>query len=339
MQLILPRLIAMDHPSVSEKRIFIQIASYRDPQLGPTIRDLIEQAAHPEQLRIGVCLQVNPNDEQTCGLPSLPGPQERQGAELCCDLVSATASEGVCWARSRTQALWQGEPFTLQIDSHMRFARNWDQQLLASWNRCNDPRAVLSCYPNGFQPPAVCDTAMLPVLAAHRFDQHGILRLQGIKRFKNPDALPEHPLPCAFIAAGMLFGPGSIIEAVLYDPQLYFYGEEISIALRLWTHGFNFYNPDRLLIFHLYKHSGEKNVTHWSDHTDWSQRNRTSIARIRALLKGEASADPFGFGSARSLTTWQEWSGIDLQEQTISATALKGNFTAAPPATAAAAAG
>ena len=29
------------------KSIFVQIASYRDPELVPTIKNLIEQAAHP----------------------------------------------------------------------------------------------------------------------------------------------------------------------------------------------------------------------------------------------------------------------------------------------------
>jgi len=34
------------------KSIFVQIASYRDPELIPTIKDLIEKAHHPENLKI-----------------------------------------------------------------------------------------------------------------------------------------------------------------------------------------------------------------------------------------------------------------------------------------------
>ena len=39
------------------KSIFVQIASYRDPQLVPTIRDLISNAKHPENLKICIAHQ------------------------------------------------------------------------------------------------------------------------------------------------------------------------------------------------------------------------------------------------------------------------------------------
>ena len=39
------------------KSIFVQIASYRDPQLVPTIKDLISNAKHPENLKICIAHQ------------------------------------------------------------------------------------------------------------------------------------------------------------------------------------------------------------------------------------------------------------------------------------------
>lgn len=304
--------------SAVEPEIFIQIASYRDPQLGGTIRSLIAQASAPQRLRLGLCIQVGEHDHLSCGLPSLPAAHELRGATLKIDLVTAEASRGVCWARARTQTLWNGEPFILQIDSHMCFAAGWDQELLQSWARCADPKAILSCYPNAFKLPDHCDTEQLPVLGAQRFDEHGILRLHGINRFRYPDEVPDHPLPTAMVAAGLLFGPAEWLQHVPYDPELYFYGEEISLALRLWTHGFNFYNPDRLLIFHLYKTSGNGSPTHWADHSSWSEYNARSLARVKALTHGHHVEAPFGLGTVRTLQEWQEWSGVNLQELTIS---------------------
>ena len=317
----------------------MQIASYRDPQLGATLRDLIAKAADPQRLHIGLCLQLEPADEPSCGRASLPQGDALQGAQLTLDRVAAGTSQGVCWARARTQKLWQHEPFTLQIDSHMRFVAGWDDALLACWQRCGDQRAVLSVYPNAFELPDQCDTAMLPLMGAHCFDEHGVLRLQGINRFRNPEELPASPLPSAFVAAGLLFGPGELIGEVPYDPELYFYGEEITLALRLWTRGFNFYNPDRLLVFHLYKRPGAEHVTHWADHADWQQLNQRSLARVKALVRGEAIEAPYGLGQLRSLDDWQAWSGVDLQRQTISPEALAGLFKQAPAATAATTAG
>ena len=120
----------------------------------------------------------------------------------------------------------------------MRAVEHWDDLLLTTWRECSDERAVLSVYPNGFQQPCRLQTSTLPVMAAASFDAYGILKLRGISRFQLPEEQPERPIPGAFIAAGFLFGPGSIVSDVPYDPDLYFYGEEIAMSARLWTSGF-----------------------------------------------------------------------------------------------------
>ncbi len=43
-------------------KIFVQIASYRDPQLIPTIKSMIENAKRPKNLVIGICRQYHPED-------------------------------------------------------------------------------------------------------------------------------------------------------------------------------------------------------------------------------------------------------------------------------------
>ncbi len=62
---------------------------------------------------------------------------------------------GPCKARHLAQALWAGEQYYLQIDSHMRFAPGWDAQLL-QWLRqaeaeSGEGRAVLSAYPPSYE--------------------------------------------------------------------------------------------------------------------------------------------------------------------------------------------
>ncbi len=309
------------------EELFIQIASYRDPQLSPTLWDLVQKAKKPGRLRIGICLQLNAEDEQICGIRSLPAGSELQGAQLRVDAQAARNSGGVCWARAKTQALWQNEPFTLQIDSHMRFTPAWDEEIQKSWKRCQDSKAILSTYPNRFDLPDRYDKEHLPRMAALHFDDQGILRLQGINEPYSPNGSEKAPCPNAFVAAGMLYGPSEMIQAAPYDPNLYFYGEEISLALRLWSHGFNLYNPDKPLIFHLYKQAGLSHTTHWADHEDWQQLNQRSIQRVQALMKGNNLEEPFGLGEKRTLEAWQAWSGIDLERQQISPEAADGRFT------------
>ena len=161
-----------------------------------------------------------------------------------------------------------------------------------------------------------------------------------------PEQQPEKPLPNAFVAGGFLFGPGEIVEDVPYDPELYFYGEEVSMSARLWTHGYNIYGPNRLLLFHLYKSSGgdgDTSATHWSDHQGWFQLNRRSLVRVHTLLKSIqtapttlspsqkdiASLNHYGLGEERTLSDYQSWAGIDFSNQRIEPKALKAAYASA----------
>ena len=48
---------------MNNNKIFIQIASYRDPQLLPTIKDCISKAKHPNNLVFAIAWQHSPDDE------------------------------------------------------------------------------------------------------------------------------------------------------------------------------------------------------------------------------------------------------------------------------------
>jgi hypothetical protein len=53
----------IDQNRKGNQRIFVQIAAYRDPELIPTIKDMIDRADNPENLRFGICWQYHPEDE------------------------------------------------------------------------------------------------------------------------------------------------------------------------------------------------------------------------------------------------------------------------------------
>ena len=75
-----------------------------------------------------------------------------QVREVRLDFREAT---GPCKARALAQALWAGEAYLLQIDSHMRFSRGWDE-FLVRWlaqaqAEAPQGRAVLSTYPPNYE--------------------------------------------------------------------------------------------------------------------------------------------------------------------------------------------
>ena len=67
-----------------------------------------------------------------------------------------------------------------------------------------------------------------------------------------------------FLAAGFLFTIGSFVEEVPYDPELYFFGEEIAMTLRAYTHGYDLFHPHQVLVWHDYVRSYA--TRHWDDH-------------------------------------------------------------------------
>ena len=105
-------------------KIFVQIASYRDPQLVPTIKDMIANAKKPKNLVIGIARQFSESD----GFDNLD--EYRNDSRFRIMDIPYTEAKGVCWARNLVQQLYDGETYTLQIDSHMRFEKNWDDTLI-----------------------------------------------------------------------------------------------------------------------------------------------------------------------------------------------------------------
>ena len=106
-----------------EPEIFVQIAAYRDPELVPTVQDCIAKAAGPDRLTFGICWQHAAGESID---PLLGDDRMRVIA------VDASRARGPCWARNQLQRLYDGEEYTLQIDSHHRFAEDWDEFLVDS---------------------------------------------------------------------------------------------------------------------------------------------------------------------------------------------------------------
>ena len=104
--------------------IFVQIASYRDPELVPTIKDMIAKAKYPEKLRFGICWQ---KDETENLDEFINNPNFR------IEEYHYSESQGLGWARNITNRLYRGEKYTLQIDSHHRFVQDWDVMVLEDY--------------------------------------------------------------------------------------------------------------------------------------------------------------------------------------------------------------
>lgn len=70
---------------------------------------------------------------------------------------------------------------------------------------------------------------------------------------------------CGYLA-GVYFSDGSFAREVPNDPNIFFIGEEIAMAARAFTHGYDIYAPHKILLWHFYTRSEHSKV--WSDHNN-----------------------------------------------------------------------
>ena len=203
-------------PKEGPARIFINIASYRDAECQWTVKDLFEKASNPDRVFVGICWQFDKAEDAHCFEVSTRPEQVRIHS------IDWREAEGVCWARLMTQKLWDGEEYTLMIDSHMRFMPGWDNLLIEELEKCQSSKPVISCSPPSYVPPNNLSPHTKPsVRRVKQFMSNGNIRCQG----EMIDTPPEQPIKGAFLVANFVFSRSEILQEVPCDPYLYFYQE------------------------------------------------------------------------------------------------------------------
>lgn len=286
-------------------KIFIQIASYRDPELVNTILDLLNNAKYPENLSFGICDQNDHNTKIDYAAFNFKNIQA-----LC---IEYTKSQGACWARSLTQSLYSGEDFTLQIDSHTRCEKDWDEKLISLYSDIGNPKAVISTYPSMYTPGQSYDQYNKAIYMCHVYKMcNGFINARP-SRIKNI----ESPIPASAVAAGFIFGPASIINDVKYDPEFYFSGEEAALAVRLYTSGYDLYHPHINLFYHYY--TRKEQHKHWTDHKNWSTYSSRASKKLSCLLgrNNNFILGEYGLGNMRTMEDWRVYSGIDYKNNKL----------------------
>ena len=300
------------------QKIFVSIASYRDPELLKTLNDLISKAKNPEDLRIVIAWQHSEEDEWD-SLEEYANDSRFTILDLNCK-----ESKGVCWARNIIQQEYQGEQYYLQLDSHHRFSDNWDETLkdYIHYLQCiGYKKPVLSAYLPSYDPETESKIFEVWGLNIERFLPEGAVFLRP-NHVDNWDNLKE-PFRGRFISAHFVFTVGSFAREVMYDPNFYFHGEETSLAARAYTHGYDIFGPHKPVIWHEYTREGKKK--HWDDNSTWSELDKASYARFRKLFGMDPGCTPcqrkdlhpYAFGTNRSLEDYEKYAGLKFSTRQI----------------------
>jgi glycosyltransferase involved in cell wall biosynthesis len=297
--------------------IFIQIASYRDPQLLPTIKDMLSKAKYPNNLRVGISWQHSPQDEWD-KLDDYINDSRFRILD-----IPYSESQGVCWARNKVQSLYDGEKYTLQLDSHHRFAQDWDVELigmLKGLQKKGNKKPLITSYIPSFDPDNDPQARVHEPWKMNfdRFIPEGAVFFLPASFDSWEDK--NEPLPGRFYSAHFAFTVGEFCNEVPHDPNYYFHGEEISIAVRAFTHGYDIFHPHKVLVWHEYTRKGR--TKQWDDDKEWIRRNNECHLRNRKLFgmdgeKNDIDFGPYGFGKARTLQDYELYSGLCFSKRAI----------------------
>jgi hypothetical protein len=311
--------------------IFISIASYRDPQLLFTLRDCINKADNPVNLRFGIAWQHNIEDEWD-------NLDEFQfDPRFTIIDIPYNDSKGTCWARNLIQQQYQGEDYYLQLDSHHRFVEGWDTKCIDSLEDLKSKghkKPLLTAYLPSFNPNNDPEERVIESwwMTFDRFIPEGAV-------FFLPAIIPDwqnltSPISSRFLSAHFIFTLGQWCTEVPYDPEYYFHGEEISLAVRSYTHGYDLFHPHIIIAWHEY--TRKDRIKHWEDDKEWFHKNTHAHKRNRALFgidiecRCDMEFGPYDFGTERILQQYEAYAGIRFRDRSIQSYTLQNKVAPNP---------
>jgi len=314
----------MGRNKITQDKIFIQIPSYRDPELIPTIEDCLEKAKYPDRLTFGICWQHHKEDEWD----NLDKYKDNPNFRIID--IPWDESKGLCWARASIQKLWEGEKYTLQLDSHHRFLQDWDVELIEMMKLTGSKKPIITSYAGMYDPQSNVKLNEEPYkMVAKRFTGGGTILFfpESIQEYKSL----TKPIPGRFVSGHFYFTLGIHCEEYKYDPDLYFAGDEISLSIRSFTLGYDIFHPHKTVVWHEYTRQGR--VKHWDDHVSgkveqiWSDRNDISLKRLRQMLQEEDNGTDigeFGLGNVRTHREYENYAGIDFANRILHQRTING---------------
>lgn len=305
---------------INNAKILILIASYCDDQLLNTVRSALIQADNKDRLYFSICYQSDNLDDY----------EELKKINNCrIKYLKAQEARGSCYARNLCKQMIEDEKYVFQIDSHMRFVKHWDNKLIEQLLSLNDPNASISFYP----PNCTEEMMKLPLddkvfdnpgqgcrMYARNFRQDAFpfLKIESMLLSKNNESFKKNP----FISAGNFFSFSKIYGLVLEDPEMYFYGDELPMAIRYYTYGLNNYSGKESYIYHEYVKKGRKLPTY----NNASINEQERFLNLLNLNGDKNILGQYGLGDKRTLEEFQDFSGIDFKNKKIYMNAEVGEF-------------
>lgn len=236
-------------------KIYVSLASYRDPYLQSTIDSLFCEADNPENITVGCFIHALENEFETLKLERTYDEKVKYEIETPGQIFSVTACRNRC-----LKWLDDSYEYVLQIDSHSRFDQGWDTTLINIIKSIDDKKSILSgalptfdIFEDGTEEKKEqtdpisfamhTDTTKENLLRSYDLAPRGtILKPIEGKTYAHDWYMTGH----------FIFASAKYFKTVLQPEWVLFWGEEVLNGFRTFTAGWNVYIPIKIPIYHLY---------------------------------------------------------------------------------------
>jgi len=315
--------------------ILVHLPAYRDPELVPTIKDALAMAKYPKRIHFGICRQFKEED----GFDNLD--EFREDKRFHIMDVPYKEAQGLPWARAQiNENLLTNQDYILQLDSHHRFAQNWDETLLEMHEGLEAKRykpilaAYLPLYDPFKEPEGRTPEPWQQTFAS--FYPHGTIFIRpGL--LTGWQDMTEPPMS-RFLSGHFCFARAEWAKEIKHDPDIYFSGEELNLTVRSYTHGYDLFHPHKLVIWHSTMREERAGMLKWDDDSkngiDFTQKQEYARKKIRVLLRTEE--DPtidltgYDLGTIRTLRDYEKYAGFNFKTKSVQKYTLDNNYPPNP---------
>jgi len=151
-------------------------------------------------------------------------------------------------------------------------------------------------------------------------------RIHGFPELEGPHfrTVMSTPCPALFWGACLSFSYGALHTEVPMDPNYpyVFIGEEIAMAARYFTHGWDLFHPNAVVLKHRWK---RERPTFWeqfrglsTQHQARQEQEKFSYGRLKQLFRLKAprandlSLGKYDLGTKRTIDDYSLWCGVDF---------------------------
>ena len=303
--------VFLENKNDKAKSIFVQIASYRDQELTPTIINAIGKSSGNNKINFGV--HTIYLDESEINVPDFPNVKHTKS--------KAPENVGLGMGRALAHQFYNGEDYYLQCDSHSRFVEGWDEIAINSileYQKQGIEKPLLTMYPANYWYKDNTFTETEDDLVNPR----NLTRIsfheqpQQFKDIKIPSqtAVPsDGSVFSRSVSGGCIFTVGGFLN---FNTDIAFYGEEIWLAARAYTHGYDLLLPKEQFLYHLYYNHNNPEINRreflWSDFPlEFQELDKRSKELIYKVFS-EGLVGEYFMGDKRSLKDYGLHCGLDF---------------------------